>query len=202
MFMATINIIRVFHLSTEQERVAGFRWYQKARELVHELDPQHPHRAAGIIAALSPLKNWAQNVNAARAFYAGYRNMTLRSQIRKAEQISTANSIEEIVAILNGPKIISFFRCIIQEDSNEVCVDRHALDISRGYSLLYKNEKLRSTYLSRKGNYNKVQDEYRKAAKRLGLTPHEVQAVTWLTWRRLKLTYGTNFKLSEVLLAA
>jgi hypothetical protein len=200
--MAIINIIRVYELSTPEERLQGIKWYEEARKFVHTLDPQNPHRAAGIVSALSPMRTWKQNVTAAGAFYSGRRNIAMTGAIRKCEAILEADP-SEIPGILNGPKIKSFYDCIIDKDSLEVCIDRHALDVSRGYSVLYKNEHLRSTFLARKGNYEKVQAEYRKAAKVLDLLPRELQAITWLAWRRLKLSNPrTNMNLREVMNAA
>jgi hypothetical protein len=144
------------------------------------------------------MRPWDQNVKLARSFYQGHDMRVMKAQLAKCQSCLASGSAEEVERVLNGPKITSFFRCIMGS-ADHVAVDRHALDVSRGYSVLHTNERLRSKFLSRKGNMEKVQREYRKAALLLGLDPSALQAVCWVAWRRIKAESGrTNFKLSEV----
>lgn len=84
--------------------------------------------------------------------------------------------------VLGGKKVRAFYNCIFCPESSEsVVVDRHAFDIAEGQ---YKNkEDDRRGPLGRNGVYEEISAAYVRAAEILNLRPHQVQAVTWLTWR-------------------
>ena len=83
--------------------------------------------------------------------------------------------------MLGGRKVRSFYRNILGIDS-AVTVDRHAVAIVYGRPLSDREIKL----LERAGAYTVIASAYRAAARRLGIAPSTLQAVTWLAWRRLK----------------
>jgi hypothetical protein len=97
----------------------------------------------------------------------------------------TAHDLGLIESTLNGPKITSFFRCItgIQD---EVCVDGHALSIYLGQRMPTNRAPKISRTL-----YSAIQRSYQLVANRShdligeSLSPAQVQAVTWIVYRRL-----------------
>jgi hypothetical protein len=86
---------------------------------------------------------------------------------------------DDILARLNGQKIRSFYSNI--RGLAEVTIDGHALNIARG-----KREGLTSdkTNMGRK-QYKELQASYVRAALRVGVRPHVLQAITWTTWKRI-----------------
>jgi hypothetical protein len=85
--------------------------------------------------------------------------------------------------VLGGRKVRSFFSNILEPDrSGAVTVDRHAVSVVFGFSLSDAQVKI----LERSGTYLLVASAYRAAARRLGVSPCQCQAVTWTVWRRLK----------------
>jgi hypothetical protein len=163
-------------------------------------------RAAAVIAVISPRLNWNKNVELARWVYAEYSSAQLsakpswwvrengsaidrfpglKSNGEKAIKIICGMDPEDIVS---GPKVTAFWRTIVDpSDPRAVVVDRHALDVAKGQVL---DDRQRGIILGRKGAYEELSALYRRAAKQLTKelgatwTPAEVQAVTWVVWRR------------------
>lgn len=183
--VSTRNITRVFRAATPVDRSEGQGWYASAHEIAVGLDPADPARAAAVIAVLSPLLSWPRNIAEARNLYSGQPVRTLGSNAHKARRILAGVDPEYIVS---GRKVRAFWKTIADPaEPSAVVVDRHAIDIAAGRVL---GDKLRSTHLRRAGAYDEVADKYRRAAQRLSaelglrVTPAEVQATTWIYWRR------------------
>lgn len=180
------RIMEVYAQATVQELDEGLNWYADANAFAMTLDPQNPNRAAGIIAALSPMKDWKNNVLlAAQTYENGYASNALTANVAKANAIyAGADPLE----VLGGNKVRNFYMAIANpEHPDAVCIDRHAFDIAVGR---ITNDKSRQA-LSRKGVYEAFGRAYVRAARAIStdgydLTPSQLQAVTWTVWRRLK----------------
>lgn len=182
----SMNIVRVWELATDAEIADGMNWYRDAHELAVKLNPADPASAAGVIAALSPMMDWGQNVRlAVRAYADGSASGALSGSVAKANRILNG---EAPLDVLGGNKVRAFYGCIADPSSDAVCIDRHAFDIAVGR---VTNNASRHA-LGRKGTYERFAGAYVRAAsvlsKRLGtpVSASEVQAVTWTVWRRLK----------------
>jgi len=181
------RILDVWHLATPDEIDAGMTWYDAAHDLAVELTPENPREAAGVIAALSPRTPWVRNQDLAyRAYRDGAASGTLGANTRKADAIMAGADFADV---LKGDKVRNFAE-IIADPSNPdaVCVDRHAFDVAQGR---VTNDETRGA-LTRVGMYDRFAEAYRRAARTLSadlgvqVTPAQVQAVTWVVWRRLK----------------
>lgn len=185
--------------STKQEIQDGLSWYITANKRVLELADKYtvsPEKVAGIIAALSPAVSWTQNLsdannlisNMVRGTQTKIRVTTYGKNKLKAVNIYNSNSFEEIDRLLIGcskivNKTYSFYRNILEpEVSNTVTVDRHAIRIAM-------EEILKDVIWMTEKRYRTIRDAYIKSAKKLGLRPHELQAIVWLTFRRLLLEF-------------
>jgi hypothetical protein len=82
-----------------------------------------------------------------------------------------------VVSILNGQKIVSFFQNIMGHDT--CTIDGHAINIARGKRLGLTGMSVSSV------GYKELQGAYRKAGKRVGLRAYEIQAITWVAWKRI-----------------
>jgi hypothetical protein len=181
------RILDVYRQATLQELQDGLDWYLDAHKLAVALDPERPHAAAGVLAALSPMKTWGKNVNmAVRAYADGYASGGLYANCAKADAIMAGS---EPLDVLGGNKVCNFYKAIADpHDGSAVVIDRHAFDIAVGR---ITNDKSR-TALSRKGVYDQFARAYVRAAKTietetgLDISPCQLQAVTWTVWRRLK----------------
>ena len=192
--MSTSNIKRIFSMATPQEIRDGVVWYAEAqkqcREIARDLDL--PLRViVGVAAALSPNNKWERNVLNARALAEAFLNgdavesvkvSTYRAMRAKAWSILEAGidaTSLDIAKLLNGQKIVAFYRCIMGE--NTCCVDGHALNIWRDERQPLSSDKTNIT----KKMYQQIAADYAKAGEALGFKAYEVQAITWVAWRRI-----------------
>jgi hypothetical protein len=143
--------------------------------------------SAGVIAALSPGRNWTENIYDAETFLAEYskgaRGRYLPAvgtyggkNLRKAERIAAG---ADPLDVLGGPKVRAFYRCIVNPESREdVCIDRHSKCAAYGV-------KTAENSLVKLSEYDHIADHYRRCARQVGVLPNQFQAVVWVTWRRL-----------------
>ena len=187
------NIIRLYQQATPEDHAAGLAWYMKANaacERISRREGLPVYIVAGVVAALSPNNRWERNLvdaeNLIHAYVIGAPEDSVNPCTYKAMRAKAWRILEElpndsagVMQILNGQKIKSFFSNIMGLE--DITIDGHARNI-------YYNERINLT--DNRTNigvkeYRFLQSEYRKAAKRLDVAAHIVQAVTWTAWRRL-----------------
>lgn len=185
----TANVVSVFYTAAPEQRAAGFDWYADAYATAQEFAVAYnvtPEVAAGVIAATSPLNSWAANVAIARRMLASKGTLNsgyLGAGLLKARQIMAGANI---LATLKSEKISAFYACIVSNgQTDEVCIDRHAYDIA------VNTRNTDTTRPQLKGKrYAAIADAYREAARVIShesgaeITPAQVQAITWVAWRR------------------
>jgi len=175
------RILAIYDEATESEHIDGAGWYPAANDiarLVGDIGGWSADAGAGIIAALSPQCSWDENIVRALAFANGETVGAFSDALSKAERIAAGESPADV---LGGRKVRSFYRNIVGHES-AVTIDRHAVAIVFGRSLSNAETKL----LGRAGTYTVIASAYRAAARRLGIAPSTLQAITWLAWRRIK----------------
>ena len=194
--MSIKNIISVYNLATVSDRAIGQSWYGRALAFARNLAADYHIDAitiVGVIASISPRNRWERNmidaesmvkVSAAGGDFNDLMSLKVCTFSRNKEKAARILSEDitdrdQLLAILKGPKLQEFFNCILG-DSEDVCIDGHAYCIWAGDRVTLANVpsigiKLRRT----------IKADYIQAAKILGVAPHIVQAVTWVTWKRL-----------------
>lgn len=184
--MTTRNITKAYRLSTTEDRRAGEGWYAEAYDYAANLDPTNVSRAAGIIAALSPLQHWDVNKRQAAAFYEGRWSVHTTDNVIKCLKIAAG---AEPLDVLGGKKVRAFYMNIMGMSEDEtVTIDRHAIAVCEGRVIPEPELK---AYFGVKRNRAYV-EEYKRAAKILSrelgyrLTPADVQATVWVYWRRTR----------------
>lgn len=183
---STRNITRLFRTATPEQVDAGMEWYAEANDLAVAWAARFNYSVetvAGIIAALSPMMSWAANVNLVERFLVagGLHEGYLGANLAKARAILAG---AEPVATLGGLKVTNFYLGIISRGTEGVCVDRHAYSLS--VNTRFPEGSIPSLSPKR---YAEVADTYRNAAAILnregyGVTPAQVQSVTWVLWRQ------------------
>ena len=176
------NILKVYKQSTAIEQRD---WYQQANDFCHYLSDKHlvpVDKVIGIVAALSPRKEWSLNKRLAEQVILTGECGQMKVFVAKANDIhkSTGNE-DDILSILNGPKIKSFYMNIKYPGAYEdVTIDRHAIAVAIGHTAtdieLSLSEK----------QYEFFSDCYSYTADKLGLKPLLLQSITWETWKRIK----------------
>jgi len=200
------HIIAKFALATTEEVVSGQQWYKSAHEIAARLARNNnitTAKAAGVLAALSPNNKWERNCHDAENLIQAYihgdeddaRNInvcTYGAMKEKAIKILNLSNYDQndfsefadIIEILNGPKIIEFFNCIMQR--KDVCIDGHAYSIWFGERMTMKQvpnigkrlrERIKSDYLDATNWINlEMQTNY---------LPSDIQAITWVCHKRI-----------------
>jgi len=186
------NILKVYRRATLDDTAQGVEWYDRAKRISNTIAKDtglHINTVIGVMAALSPNNKWEINVrntlDMCTAWIDGrdiddFKVSTYGANKRKAWSMLEDNltTDEELLTRLNGQKTRSFYSNIRGLD--EVTIDGHALNIARGVRFNLTDDK---TNIG-KVMYRDLQAAYVRAAKRVGIEPHELQAITWTTWRR------------------
>ena len=196
MEIAVRNIIACRRRAKPQDVAAGIAWYAEAYEECRLIAWQHNlpvYAVVGVVAALSPNNRWTTNITNARDLIDAFVNdrdmdsvsvCTYSAMKRKAWDILvTAVRPGEMKAHLNGRKIVCFYENIMGEDT--CTIDGHARNIAYNERVNLTDNK---TNIGVK-EYANLQEAYRQAAKRCTVNgrkfkAYELQAVTWVTWRK------------------
>lgn len=174
------NILKMYN--DQSVLHTGYNWYCEAHKLAERWAKEHGVSTmvmAGIIASLSPNTSWDENKKLVEAFmHTGTCGHT-GTMVGKAIDCMYATSDQEILKILNGNKIKSFFLNILYpEVSTTVTIDRHAIAVALG--------RVPESASMTKRQYYFFVGAYQRAADVLGILPHQLQAVTWVKWRLFK----------------
>lgn len=191
------NIIKIYKLATPEEKRDGIVWYANAYSDCNRIavDLSMPvHIVTGVVAALSPNNKWDRNVTNARELIQAFVNgdgmdsvkvSTYHTMKKKAWSIlEDMPDHEGVIVLLNGQKIVSFYRNIMGDDT--CTVDGHAKNVYYGERHGLTDDK---TNVGKK-EYKTISDAYVKAGKRVrvngrSLKAFEIQAITWVVWRRI-----------------
>ena len=184
------NIVSVFCSANDTQRAEGLVWYQNAQKAAHDIAVKYDvpvYLVVAVIAALSPNNKWARNLVNADALIGAFirgdgllsvKVSTYHAMKRKAWDILVARpDYDGAKAMLKGQKITSFFMDIMGEFN--VTIDGHARNIAYGERVSLTDD--RSNIGVRE--YRALQAAYEEAARRVGLMPYQLQAVTWRVWR-------------------
>lgn len=195
----TRHIAAMLQLASQADLAAGIEWYARAERLGHRLADTYGctfEQAVGVIAALSPNNRWARNCQDAeamiQAWAVGADPETVRvctygiNRAKAAAILAMAEPTQDAIAtVLNGRKVTAFFLSITGRP-DAVCVDGHAYAIWLGQRVPTTKTPSLGVKL-----YAEIARAYCLVAKRSAalcgeqLTPAQVQAVTWVTYRRL-----------------
>lgn len=167
------RIMRVYARATEDDILAGKGWYAEAQAVARELSENADisvTAAAAVIAHLSPRCPWERNIAMARELVYTGTTRGLGDNIRKARAAMVADDAWSTFG--KGPKTRAFASNILG-DEHAVTVDIWAARIAG----------ITEHQLGLVGVYEAVAHAYRLAAKRVGITPAQMQAITWCVIR-------------------
>lgn len=179
------NIIQVFEDAPTDLKEQGRLWYPRARKWCRvraDMYDRSVRTVAGVVSALSPRNRWERNlIDADQVLYAYHNGLsmpwlkcaTFSQNVHKAWDILWKDdpSLAE-----TSPKTRAFLDCIENEDTSAVVVDVWAYRVAHG------NPDLKAKGFTEK-QYQVYEECYREAASELSEPVHEVQAVTWVTFR-------------------
>lgn len=182
------RILKIWEMTDETER---FDWYANANALAKALALSHQKdfsKTVGVIAALSPVKTWEQNLVVARELImkgdCGHIEQ-FKNKARRILDDTTASTDEAILDILNGRKISAFYLNIKYPNrANHITIDRHALSIALGY---WTTDEDYAGMTAKQ--YEFFVQCYILAAMQAGVSPLTMQSATWVKWRKIKREY-------------
>lgn len=165
-------------------------WYQtESNWISNNCDGLEMYKACGLFAALSPQmsvernkKLFLQYLEQGKASHYGQLN-------KKCDEIMIAESEEDVCKILNGNKITSFYLNLLHPcKETRVTIDRHAIAcmtqrIDDVKALDSNNQSMTDK------QYSMFEKIFKDVSKEIGMLPHELQAVTWVSYRQ---TRGLN----------
>ncbi len=191
------NILSVYIRANEYDRAEGLHWYSNAQDSAQSIADKlgvSLTQSIGVISAMSPGLNWGLNVLQAEelitAYVKGLRGNDLpklgtygRRNIVKACRILDG---EKPLDVLGGDKVRSFYQNILDPQGlDSVTIDRHA----KGLAIRSNSSRGATAEVDAivtPAEYPYYRKHYIKLAERLGLVPNQLQAICWVTWRRLK----------------
>ena len=187
-----VNITKIFKQCDMADLYHGNTWYDAAKTECQSIADRYelPLRiVTGVVSGLSPTNKWSQNLkdadNMCRIFTdGGYvddcKPCTYKTMRDKAWSIlqSMPHTDDDVAFILRGPKITDFFYCIMGHDT--CVIDGHAWCIAN-------NDRRTMQEVPNIGKKSRIelQKAYVKAGKKHGVTAYQMQAITWLAWRRI-----------------
>lgn len=188
------RIQAVLDLATAADYAEGKAWYARALTAAQRLAADYgvtTKTAAAVITALSPRNKWDRNLLDAEKIISVYvsaganealnvKVCTFTANKKKAIAILKSEGFhaEDIFYALKGPKMIEFYSCIM--GLNDVCIDGHAYSIWLGERVSLQNVPSIGVKLRRE-----IKEDYIKVAAKNNLASYELQAITWVCWRRL-----------------
>ena len=197
MELAVHNIIACRRRAKPQDVAQGIAWYAEAYEecrTIAENNGIAVHIAVAVVAALSPNNRWTTNITNAADLIQAWRERlpmdsvsvcTYGKMKEKAWKILQTMPMRNHIVkeMLNGRKIVCFYENIMGEDT--CTIDGHARNIAYNERVNLTDNK---TNIGIK-EYANLQEAYRQAAKRCTVNgrkfkAYELQAVTWVTWRK------------------
>lgn len=167
--------------ATPEQMQHGLDWYSEANAMCKDFADYYDRplfNVVGILAALSPMTGWNENKRRLVLYFeTGYVAHT-QVMAKKIVQIEAAKDEKAVALVLAGngkfQKTVNFFWNILHPDVElGVTIDRHAITIAGGDGKKDVTPK----------RYTDASLKYTEVAKKLGILPHQAQAVSWVVWR-------------------
>ena len=206
------NIRFFMSQATVAEYRDGLSWYDDAHSIMQDIASNSRFTAkqvASFIAILSARNDWNKNVEYARYFATtgktvkpNGKSLHTAQNVNKLLNASKATTDDQIwrsickdygkrgksgnlVKSGLANKTLNFYFNILSADVNRVTVDAHAAgvclnDFAMGYD---------QRGFSAIQHYEDMAQAYQNIGAELGLAGYQVQAVTWLTYRRMLAEY-------------
>ncbi len=177
----------------------GRDWYSAAHNRVLALASESgytPEQVAGVTAVLSPMVEWNLNRKTAERFCKskgkarGIPGFTRNRE--KAKNILACKDSAAVEEYVRGPKVNPFYHTLLDPSYPVATIDTQMI------AAFYKGVAYRDD-LKIISDSPKRQEPLRKALQQIatekGWTVSEVQAVIWLTFKRLNGPYANQLKL-------
>lgn len=172
------NILKVYAMAIDSDVESGLNWYDLALADCTRLAVKYHASVEAVVyatAALSPNLKWEWNIEGTENLLNGLLSVpgAYGANIRKAYAILTTGELSH----LKGNKVTHFAKNILG-DRVGVTADTWAWRIWAGVDFFVKPPSLEKLY-------SEIEADYQAAAAVVGIDPRQLQAITWVTFRRL-----------------
>lgn len=180
--MSYQNILRMYSKSSVKELKEGMSWYENANSFCLYLSNKYSiskEQAASVIAHLSPRNRWERNKIDAEALIAAEKDkrfLVKTATFSKNKYMAIEVLDDKRDSMPKGRKTGSFYQNILGHD-HVVTVDSHAYCVAKGVREIGP--------VINKMNYLSIETSYIEAASLLSIKPYQLQACTWLTFKRI-----------------
>jgi len=181
------NLLKIWEQCTEEDK---FDWYSDANswaDLMSQNRDITVSHVCGVIAALSPLKTWQQNLKLSAKMIQTRKSVghTRLCNKKALYVLKSDGSDESILEILKGNKISAFYLNIkYPKNGKYLTIDRHALSCLLGYWVT--DDDYRGIT---KSQYEFFVQVFQWTAQSLNVNPLLLQSSTWVRWRKIKQNY-------------
>ena len=170
----------------------SFPWFSNIIHNMSEKSGYSVEQVAGVVAVLSPMIEWSHCLRTSWDFIRTNGNTKYRPgfgvKYKKAEKILLNNDLSAI----RGPKVLSFWKAMIDPNCNEVVIDTHMISACnevRSYTMdLRKYLKNPKMLLDITSAINQISMERQWINTR-------TQATIWIVWKRHTKGYGKQLSL-------
>jgi hypothetical protein len=177
-------------------------WYEKAENKIESLAAEYgvtKEQAAGVVAALSPLKSWETNLELAEEFLQLNKKGAQRSQfkghfggnVEKAYRILQGDDPRAVLgATGRGQKVMNFYEALTGNKEATV-IDTHManlltgegrIGLAAGKSPLAGLSKLQAKFM-----YDKLSERLKQQAEAAGVPVRDWQAQLWEDYKRMPI---------------
>lgn len=174
------HILNWYKQANENDIKSGLSWYADAQKFCEEQAANYNvdvWAVAQVVSILSPQTDWTTNKNnTIKLIEHGPKIKIFASEQQKE---NAQKALEQGYSIpLTAQKTYSFAENISDRKSNRVTVDRHAVNAA------LNNIKASPVSITKK-QYELVENCYKKIAKQLDIKPYQLQAIVWVTYKRV-----------------
>ncbi len=182
------NLEAIFSAATKQEIQEGRDWYNQAHKFAHGLAQKYDRSVEsviGIISSLSPETKYSKNIEDAQKMLETGTEAVVTTYDKNRDKAlkildGDLDAHEHFSNVVN--KTAAFYHNILRpNESGRVTIDRHSARVIHGYYLT-GDEAI--YYSNTPAKYRASQKVYQDVAAEHDLLPHQLQAITWLAYRR------------------
>lgn len=198
------HIIQTYQKSTRVEKQRGKAWYRVARKEIAQLAKNEGLSViltTGLVALLSPNQAWSRNIDIASKLIKAWKispSLSNRDKLvisgygankAKAWSLLTLAPVwaSKISQACKGPKVNAFFHNLLNNKNNHTAtIDGHARNIFYNSRVGLTSKDLsigKKEFQNIQKAYSIATDQLQTIAPKLSV--NQLQAITWITWRRM-----------------
>jgi hypothetical protein len=184
-----MNSIEKYYLNSLQiEKENGMQWYKNAKNTICTIADKygiHHKIAIAVTSALSPRCIWESNIKDLENVLKWYTDKNKRSYPKVTTYNQNRNKainilMNENTNVFNTAKTFNFFNNIMYpENKDYITIDGHSINIYYGKIGAVKNKHFTDKY------YYRIAKAYKKIAAKYDILPNQLQAITWLSFKRI-----------------